>query len=66
MRDTSKAHAGQTIMQDSPVDKSSYGHKGPSEQPMKGGPSDLSHSLAGASAAKQDGNTGRKSTIKEA
>lgn len=64
MRETTTGHAGQKIMQDSPVDKSSFGHKGYDDKPMKGGVSDLSHSLGGASA-KQEANPGNHSKIKE-
>lgn len=63
MRETTSAHAGQKIMQDAPVDKSSFGHKGYEDRPMKGGASDLSHSLGGASA-KQEANDGNSSKVK--
>lgn len=62
-RDTMSGHAGQTIIQDSPVDKSSFGHTGNSDRSMKGGISDLSHSLSGVSA-KQEANDGRHSKVK--
>ena len=63
MRDETKAHAGQTIMMDSPIDKSSYGHSGFQDRPMKGNHSDLSHSLGGATA-KQEADDGNKSKVK--
>ena len=63
-RETMSAHAGQKIMQDTPVDKSSYGHMGNQDRPMKGSIDNLGHSLSGG-RAEQEANTGRKSSIKE-
>lgn len=63
MRGKTKAHAGQTIMMDSTIDKSSFGHKGFQDKPMKGSNSDLSHSLGGATA-KQEADDGNRSKVK--
>jgi len=63
MRGKTKAHAGQTIMMDSTIDKSSFGHKGFQDKPMKGSHSDLSHSLGGATA-KQEADDGNRSKVK--
>lgn len=63
MRGKTKAHAGQTIMMDTTIDKSSFGHKGFQDKPMKGSHSDLSHSLGGATA-KQEADDGNRSKVK--
>lgn len=64
-RNTTGANAGQKIVTDSPVDKSSYGAKGNPDQKMGGGMSDLSHSLSGTQAH-QGPNSGARSKIREA
>ncbi len=61
-RETTSAHAGQKIITDTPVDKSSYGHDGYHDRPMGGSIDNLSHSLS-SGRAEQDADKGRKSTI---
>jgi hypothetical protein len=64
-RKTEKAHFGQTIRSDSAPDNRSS-HKVNSEEAMagrkmKGGPTDISHSLGSAGEVQTYNNKGRKS-----
>ena len=64
MRKEEKAHHGQTICTETGPDRSSYKVKADEAlmgRKMKGGPTDVSHSLGGAGDVQTYNNEGRKS-----
>lgn len=65
-RVTSKAHFGQEVYLDFPLDRSSWAGSADAERgkEMAGGIDDLSHSLGGASAHQEMDSRGRKDTVK--